>query len=166
MSSLVDTLIGGATNAATGGILGLVGNAVQGLASYFNSKAQYAHDEAMADKQLAATRVGDADKLAQIEQQGAWDSFKASVGSTVGSFASGVLTVAREGVTLYLLVLATVIYQQSTGDVQASIGRDIVVLAGMAVSWHFGQKPTLNFATQCARASVVAPKAPAPAPGK
>ena len=152
--TLLEQILGGAANAATGGILGLAGNVVQGIATYVNSKVQYAHEEKMADKELAAQEAGDADKLAQTDAAGGWDAFKASVGSTIGSFASGVLTICREGVTIYLLIMSTIIYNHSSGEVQQAIGKDIVCLCGMAVSWHFGQKPTLNYAQACAKNSV------------
>lgn len=163
--SILETILGGAENAATGGVIGLVGSFVQGISTYVNSKVQYAHEEKMADKQLAAQTAGDADKIAEIDSSGGWAAFTSSVASTVGSFASGVLTICREGITVYLLALSTIIYNHSSGAAQEAIGKDIICLCGMAVSWHFGQKPTLNYAQACARNAIAAKSTPAaPAP--
>ena len=152
--SLLGALLTDAGQAATGGALGLVGNLFQGVTTYFNSKAQFVHDEAMADKQLVATRAGDADKLAQIESTAAGAAFAASQAGPVGAFASGVLTVSREIITFGLLAASVLIYLRSSGADQGSVGRDVLVMTSMAVAWHFGQKPASNFAARRALAAV------------
>ena len=157
MSSVAETILGAVGNAASGGLIGLVGTGIQGLATYFNSKAQFAHDEAMADKQLAASKTEDADKLLQINATAEGAAFASSLASTIGTFASSVLTVCREGIAFYLLTMSTVIYLKSSGDMQDAIGKDIVVMTSMAVAWHFGQKPASNFAARRALAVSTAP---------
>ena len=152
------TILGSAANVASGGVLGLVGNVFSGFATYFNSKAQFSHDEKMAQFQIDAAKSAATSALIQTAEQNAGAAFTASQQTTIGAFASGVLTVAREGITLVLLFWALRIYEASSGTAQLGYGEEIMFLAGVAVQWHFGQRYADRAATFLASKTNPQPK--------
>lgn len=152
------TILGGITNAATGvasgGLLGLGGSLIQGITAYFHTKAQYSHDEEMADKQIELAKFNAGATLAQTQAQVDGDAFTASQRSVVGWLASSLVSIVREAITIALLYAAWRVYKESLDpSLKAVTAHDILELAGIAVTWHFGQRPATTYAIKRAVSS-------------
>ena len=147
--SLLD-LVG---NAATGGVLGLVGSLGAGVVSLFQAKSQFAHDEAMGELNLkliaaqsdAASRVS-ADALKTMTEQQAGQAFTASqmacasVNAPPGPRIAGILSLWRPVLTASLMGMTVWYYQTASAEMRAWITQAMVTATFTAVSWWFGSR--------------------------
>ena len=140
-------------NAASGGILGLLGSGITGVISLFQAKSQFAHDEAMADLELRRIAANSdaqaklsADQLKVITEQGANTSFQASqVGgnpslANVPPFIAGILALWRPFLTAALIAYSLYVYPTSDQATQTFIVQSYVTAGSAAVLWWFGSR--------------------------
>jgi len=145
-------------NAASGGILGVVGSVFTGVVSLFQAKNQFAHDEAMADleiKRIAANSEAQkqlsADQLKIVTEQGAVTAFQssqvaASSINNVPPIIAGLLSLWRPVLTALLLGLTYYFYFSEQGATRDSIAEAICNLAGLSVAWWFGSRQMQHLA--------------------
>jgi hypothetical protein len=142
-----------ATNAASGGVLGLLGSAITGGISLFQAKNQFKHDEAMGDlelKRIAAQSDAQsklsADQLKVVMEQGANTAFTASqVGgnpsmSNVPPVIAGILALWRPLLTAVLIAYSLYVYPTSEPATQTFIVQSYVTSGSAAVLWWFGSR--------------------------
>ena len=140
-------------NAASGGLLGLLGSGITGVISLFQAKNQFAHDQAMGElelKRIAAQSDAQsklsADQLKVIAEQGANASFQASqVGgnpsmSNVPSVIAGILALWRPLLTAVLIAYSLYVYPTSDAATQTFIVQSYVTAGSAAVLWWFGSR--------------------------
>ena len=163
----ITTILG---NVASGGLLGLLGTAVNFGLSYFKArqenrqKLEWAKEERetmklQGDLQAART-AGD---VAVARESGAAAAFTASIeaeGKLPRSFAwvDAVRGLTRPFLTVFLLILTWIIYYSADDTTKAYIAQNIVVTAVAAVTWWFGQRQldrsTTSWGNRTAGASV------------
>jgi len=157
-SNLVQTILGTAANAASGGILGLVGSIGTGIVSIFQAKNQYKHDEAMAALELQRIAAASdaqsklsAEQLKLTQEQGANASFEASqvaagsLASNVPSWIAGILSLWRPTLTAGLTIFVAEIYPGCAPDMRDFIIRATVTAWTAAIMWWFGSRQMLQF---------------------
>lgn len=146
-------LLGLGANAATGGILGILGSGLTGIVSIFQARAQFAHDEKMADLNLqlikansdAASKAA-ADQLASTSEQNAGAAFTASqmAGNTFANlpgFFSGILSMVRPTLTFISCWLVWYCYTHEVDqDTRRAIIASVLTLNAMAWGWWFGDR--------------------------
>jgi hypothetical protein len=157
-------------NVASGGLLGLLGTAVNFALGYFKQKQEHrqrlewAKDEretlALRGQLTAAQTAGD---LAVAREKGAGEAFTASVeaeGRIASSYrwVDAVRALTRPGLTFLLVVLAAFLRFSADAGTRAYIDQNIVVTAVAAVTWWFGQRQldraTTTWGNQTAGATV------------
>lgn len=139
-------------NVASGGLLGLVGTAVNFGLSYFQKKQEHKQRlewaiEERATLQLKGqlTAAQTAGEVAVAREKGAADAFTASVNSDskLGrsyKWVSAVRELTRPGLTFLLVLLAAVLRYSADEATRAYIDQNIIVTAVAAVTWWFGQR--------------------------
>ena len=146
--SLLD-LVG---NAATGGVLGILGTIGGGVISIFQARNQFKHDEAMADLNLrmiaaqsdAASKLS-ADQLKTMTEQQAGQAF---VSSQMGAAPAantpavilGILSLWRPLLTALLIGLTVWYYPDASADMKSFIIQAMVTCCVTAVTWWFGSR--------------------------
>ena len=184
---MVGTILGFFGSAAAGGITGLIGALGSKIADYFTYKQKCAFDLAMRDKDMAIAKIeADKDVtiardtnatnlgLGEIElSEKSHDDDKATYATHdlvehAPTWAAGLATaffafvdfirgMTRPGLTLYLVVLTTIIYENmdtvikaagvtafSPGDalkIVVMIVDAVLYLTSTAVTWWFGSRP-------------------------
>lgn len=147
------SLLGLGANAATGGLLGLLGSCATGIVGIFQARTQFEHEEKMADFELKritlnteAARQLAADQLNALVEKNSGDAFTASqiAGNSfnnIPGWASGILSLFRPALTAFSAWLVLYCY---THDVDLESRRAIVASAlalnGMAWGWWFGDR--------------------------
>lgn len=156
MSDFFSTLAGavGTANPLVGLVTGIAGSAVTTVAGYFTSRAQFAHDEAMASLQLQATKLNaeisaaqDAAKFAQIQEQGNANAFVVSQQSVAMPGAVGaIINLFREALTAALVLYAARIYEASADTQLKSMAAACILnLTYMSVAFWFGTRVVEHF---------------------
>lgn len=154
------SVLGLAGNAASGGVLGLVGSLGSGVVSYFNAKAQQAHEIQMGELNLrliqansdAASKLS-ADQLKGTMEKTAGEAFIAS--QQAGAQLSGVTPTIGGIIQLYRPFLCTVLFlctfyfyetlAPQDGALKAFIVTSVVNLTSMAISWWWGSRQMEKF---------------------
>ena len=155
--------IGTVVDAASGGILGLVGAGVGVAARHIQSKAEHRrrlteqqHELALLDRQRAAAAEETEQELALAAAAGSWEGLRASLVHDTASGSAANLPVwvqsaralMRPALTLVLLGAVIVVWR-SLGDVLppaeaaesgAHLARAVVSAATTAVVWWFGDR--------------------------
>ncbi len=134
-------------NVASGGVLGLLGTAVNFGLGYFQRKQEHAQriETLRLEGELnAAKTAGD---VALAREKGAADAFTASLKSEAAlprsyAWVAAVRELTRPGLTFLLVALSFIFffYKGELNDTQAYIAQNIVVTAVAAVTWWFGQR--------------------------
>ncbi len=144
------------SNAASGGILGLLGSGITGVISLFQAKGQYAHEQAMGELELrriaaqsdAQSKLS-ADQLRVTIEQGADASFKASqvAASAVNNLPpmlAGLLALWRPILTAGLILYSLYVYPTATAEMRQYIVESYVTAGSAAVLWWFGSRQLLR----------------------
>jgi hypothetical protein len=139
-------------NAASGGLLGLVGSISTSVVSIFQQKNQQAHEVAMGELELkrisaqsdAQSKLS-ADQLKVTIEQGANNAFTASqvAGSSINNVPSsiaGILALWRPILTAALLAYSLYVYPTSDAATQTFIVQSYVTAGSAAVLWWFGSR--------------------------
>jgi hypothetical protein len=139
-------------NAASGGLLGLLGSVSTGIVSLFQAKNQYAHDEAMGKLELdriaaqsdAQAKLS-AEQLKVTMEQGANSAFVASQVSgaainNVPPIIAGILALWRPFLTAGLIVYSLYLYPSADAETQKFIADSYVTAGSAAVLWWFGSR--------------------------
>lgn len=159
-------------NVASGGVLGLLGNAVTFGLSYFKNKQEHSQKIEWAQEerktlelqgQLAAAQT--AGDMAVAREKGSADAFTASqqaeaalVGETY-KWVNAVRALNRPALTwLCVFLTALVYFHTADRDVQSYIATNIVVMTVAVVTWWFGQRQldrsSVSFGNRTASGSV------------
>ena len=146
-------LLGLGANAATGGILGILGSCIAGIVSIFQAKAQFAHDEKMADLNLqlikanseASSKVA-ADQLAALQEKYSGESFTASqiAGNqfaNVWRWVQSALAMVRPVLTGAAVWITWYMYTHEVdADTRKAIVASVLALTGLSWGWWFGDR--------------------------
>lgn len=145
---------------ASGGVLGLLGNAISFGLNYFKAKQEHQQrmDLLKLEAEVQSAKV--AGDIAVAREQGAANAFTASIqaeGAIKGEhrWAITFRAITRPGLT-WLGLLASILFGSfaCTNDFAQSVD----VYTGMMISWWFGQraidKSTIVFGNKTANASV------------
>ena len=150
-------------NVASGGLLGLLGTGVNFALGYFQRKQEHAQriESLRLEGELnAAKTAGD---VAVAREQGAAGAFVASqqAEANIGrsyKWVEAVRALTRPGLTLLLVILATILRYSADTATRAYIDQNIIVTAVAAVTWWFGQRQldrsTTSWGNKTAGASV------------
>lgn len=150
-------------NVASGGLLGLLGTGVNFALGYFQRKQEHAQriESLRLEGELnAAKTAGD---VAVAREQGAAGAFVASqqAEANIGrsyKWVEAVRALTRPGLTLLLVLLATILRYSADEATRAYIDQNIIVTAVAAVTWWFGQRQldrqTTSWGNKTAGASV------------
>jgi hypothetical protein len=150
-------------NVASGGLLGLLGTGVNFALGYFQRKQEHAQriESLRLEGELnAAKTAGD---VAVAREQGAAGAFVASqqAEANIGrsyKWVEAVRALTRPGLTLLLVLLATILRYSADEATKAYIDQNIIVTAVAAVTWWFGQRQldrsTTSWGNKTAGASV------------
>jgi hypothetical protein len=150
-------------NVASGGLLGLLGTGVNFALGYFQRKQEHAQriESLRLEGELnAAKTAGD---VAVAREQGAAGAFVASqqAEANIGrsyKWVEAVRALTRPGLTLLLVILATILRYSADAATKAYIDQNIIVTAVAAVTWWFGQRQldrsTTSWGNKTAGASV------------
>ena len=150
-------------NIASGGLLGLLGTGVNFALGYFQRKQEHAQriESLRLEGELnAAKTAGD---VAVAREQGAAGAFVASqqAEANIGrsyKWVEAVRALTRPGLTLLLVILATILRYSADAATKAYIDQNIIVTAVAAVTWWFGQRQldrsTTSWGNKTAGASV------------
>lgn len=150
-------------NVASGGLLGLLGTAVNFGLGYFQKKQEHAQyiERAKLEGELNAAKT--AGEVAVARESGAAAAFTASVNTeaSIGKtyqWVNAVRALTRPGLTLLLLCLTWVLYYSADEFTQSYIAQNIVITAVASVTWWFGQRQldrsTTTWGNKTAGASV------------
>jgi hypothetical protein len=160
-------------NVATGGALGLLGNAVTFGLSYFQKKQEHqqAMDKAESDRktlqlqgQLAAAQT--AGEMAVAREQGDADAFTESQKSETAlssldsyKWVNAIRSMNRILITWFLIALVYVIYLKTRSpELLQYIVANVVTMCSMTITWWFGQRQldrsSVSFGNRTASASV------------
>jgi len=159
-------------NVASGGVLGLLGNAVTFGLSYFKNKQEHqqAMDKAESDRKTlqlqgelaAAQTAGD---MALARERGSADAFTASQGAEAAltgdtyKWVNAVRALNRPALTWLCIFLTALVYFHTTEpDVLSYIATNVVVMTVAVVTWWFGQRQldrsSVSFGNRTASGSV------------
>jgi hypothetical protein len=150
-------------NVASGGLLGLLGTGINFALGYFQRKQEHAQriESLRLEGELnAAKTAGD---VAVAREQGAAGAFVASqqAEANIGrsyKWVEAVRALTRPGLTLLLVLLATILRYSADEATKAYIDQNIIVTAVAAVTWWFGQRQldrsTTSWGNKTAGASV------------
>jgi hypothetical protein len=132
-------------NVASGGLLGLLGTGVNFALGYFQRRQEHAQRVEMLrlEADVHAARV--AGDVAVAREQGAAGAFVASqqAEAQIGRsyrWVEAVRALTRPGLTLLLVILATILRYSADTATRAYIDQNIIVTAVAAVTWWFGQR--------------------------
>jgi hypothetical protein len=146
----ITDILGLAGNAATGGVLGILGSVGTGIVSIFQSKTQFKHDETMATFRIEEVRVNaeaqskmSADQLKATIEKGSSDAFAASQVSLQS--ASFMVNFFREILTVILIIFTLWFYNKASQEIQDFILRSYVIAGTTAISFWFGSRQLENF---------------------
>lgn len=139
--SLLDIL----GNVASGGLLGLLGTGVNFALGYFQRKQEHQQRVEMLrlEADVHAARV--AGDVAVAREAGASGAFVASqqAEAQIGRsyrWVEAVRALTRPGLTLLLVILATLLRYSADAATRAYIDQNIIVTAVAATTWWFGQR--------------------------
>lgn len=150
-------------NVASGGLLGLLGTGVNFALGYFQRKQEHAQKVEMLRLEADVTAARTAGEVAVAREQGAAGAFTASqqAEASIGRsyrWVEAVRALTRPGLTLLLVILATILRYSADEATRAYIDQNIIVTAVAAVTWWFGQRQldrsTLSWGNKTAGASV------------
>ena len=155
--------VGAIADAASGGVLGLVGSVVGVGARHVQAKAEHkrrlaeqAHELALLDRQRAAAEQETESEIALAAAAGSWDGLRASIAHDTAAGAAPALPVwvqsaralMRPALTVGLLAAVLMLWRSlpdtlppaeaaSTGE---HLARALVSAATTAVVWWFGDR--------------------------
>lgn len=146
--NVLDTIL----QAGSGGVIGALASIGTGVVSIFQSKAQFAHDEMMAEANLKLTQIQG--ELAQKVEEAKFktllesDDATAFTASQTGAnsasgwpFADGIVKLWRPTLTGILMALTAYFYAtNSDQQMRDYITKAITELTGLAVAWWFGSR--------------------------
>lgn len=155
MADLLDLGLGLGTQAASGGLFGIVGTVLGRVAGYFEQKQNFAQEQARWDHELKLhelqmqARIEETEmELAIAAQQGSWKGLEASIraDAMIGKaslWVINLLRLVRPTLTLLLWVITAWIFHktQNSGIVEAA-----VFAVSASTLWWFGDrapKPTM-----------------------
>lgn len=134
--SIIDLLTGAGTGGLIGGALAL-GN------TWLTARIR--KDER--SHELQVMQLSAAQRITAEE----WASFRASQeaggrddSSPSYAWVGAVRSLTRPTLTIALVAAAVAVYGTVPTDMRSDIGRDLLMLAGTAVGWWFGARPTLQ----------------------
>ena len=145
------------SNAASGGVLGLLGSLFSGVVSIFQQKGQFSHDEAMAQinlqaiaAQSAAAKELSAEQLKITQETQAGQAFTASqaganINASTPPFIAGITALWRPTLTAGLILFAIYMFPKSSADVQAIIVSTYIQAGAAATLWWFGSRQMEKF---------------------
>jgi hypothetical protein len=159
-------------NVASGGVLGLLGNAVSFGLSYFKAKQEHqqAMDRAESDRktlqlqgELAAAQT--AGEMAVAREKGSADAFTASQSAEASltgetfRWVNAARALNRPALTWLCIGLTGLVYFHTTEpDVRSYIATNVVVMTVAVVTWWFGQRQldrsSISFGNRAASGSV------------
>jgi hypothetical protein len=150
-------------NVASGGLLGLLGTGVNFALSYFQRRQEHAQRVEMLRLEADVHAAKTAGDVAVAREQGAAGAFVASqqAEAQIGRsylWVEAVRALTRPGLTLLLVILATILRYSADTATRAYIDQNIIVTAVAAVTWWFGQRQldrsTTSWGNKTAGASV------------
>lgn len=146
-------LLGLGANAATGGLLGLLGSVASGFVSIFQARTQFKHEEAMADLELKriaanseAQRQLSADQLKALESKNEGEAFTASqmAGNSFNNlpaWGAGILAAVRPVLTIAAGLMVWFCYTHDVDpETKKMIVASVLAVSGMAWGWWFGDR--------------------------
>lgn len=151
-AQIIGEVLGAGANAATGGVLGLLGSIGHGVVGYFQAKSQASHELSMGELNLrliaantdAAQRLN-ADQLRASVESTAGSAFVAS--QQAGMVMQGTHPVIAGLIQLYrpflctgLLATEFYFWPQADAELRKFIVISTVNLSSMAVAWWWGNR--------------------------
>ena len=129
-------------NVASGGVLGLVGNALSFGLNYFKARQEFAQQTTLIKLQSDARMAESASAIAVAREQGAAAAFASSIQAEGGisgehRWARTFRAITRPGLT-WSALLATITCAVFSIDNSMTAGLD--AYTGMMVAWWFGQR--------------------------
>jgi hypothetical protein len=132
-------------NVASGGLLGLLGNALTFGMKYFTNKQEFAMRKEMLTLEAQVAQSKTAGDIAVAREQGAAAGFagaqqaEASIGKSY-KWVEAVRSLTRPSLTVILIGLTSVIYFNTDDVTQSYIAQNIVTIAVAAVMFWFGSR--------------------------
>jgi len=149
---MVETIVAG----LFGGATGLLGSVISKVASYFELKqkiklreVEFRHEMALAQLQVEA-RAAELEAEAEIAEQKTWGAARTASYSHDASYGrpstwvATLLRLVRPTLTIMLIVLTAFVFFNAPNETQYHVAQQIIFLAGMAVSWWFGDRYKSN----------------------
>lgn len=133
-------------NVASGGLLGLLGNACSFGMQYLKDRQTHGFRMAELEAQAKADAARTAGEIAVASEKGAADAFTASIAAEAAirgesRWVTNGRACVRPVLTLVLLLLTALQWFTTTdADLRAYIATNVVVVAVAAVTWWFGQR--------------------------
>jgi hypothetical protein len=132
-------------NVASGGVLGLLGTGINFTLGYFQRKQEHTQRIEMLRIEADVNAAKVAGDVAVAREQGAAGAFVASqqAEANIGRsypWVEAVRALTRPGLTLLLVILATILRYSADDATRSYIDQNIIVTAVASVTWWFGQR--------------------------
>lgn len=159
------SLLGAGASVASGGIFGLLGSVIGVWAKHKQEQArqiweqkQWAHEEALFDKQIALGKSETENEIAIVSSQGSWDGLNESIKADAATkpqsaWAADVKALFRPFLTLVLVLccmyiirslmfgeLAKVLTEKETTEILKYAIYSVVFSTAAAITWWFGDR--------------------------
>lgn len=152
--TILGTLVDAGTSALSGGLFGLVGNAVTKVAGYFEAEqafkqkqAEWSHETDLLKLQMQAKAAETENEMQLAAASGSWTGLASSVSAetSIGAtypWVNAVRALVRPALTFGLAAfLASAFFVMTPGDIDRAYVADSLVFAAVtAIVWWFGDR--------------------------